>query len=269
MTNTVILFRGSLAEDTELFIAKQYFRNKIYSNRTAIPSNSIVIGRYSVLPFYQELEDDLKLHGSRLINSYSQHRFVADISNWYPNLREYTPRTWLSLQEWIEDPVKDSIENFVLKGYINSRKQLWNTHMFAISKDVTTVWNRLMDDSMISEQGVCIREYIPLLSIKGDFSEVKEEYRFFILNNKVIASGFYWSNHADEIAFSPISPESVPDIWLSDIKEIVSANCNFYTIDVGFTKSGEPILIELNDGQMAGLSCCDTDTFYKELSNGK
>ena len=39
-------------------------------NRAAIPPDSLVICRYSCLPFYRELEKDIVQLGSRLINSF-------------------------------------------------------------------------------------------------------------------------------------------------------------------------------------------------------
>ena len=45
--------------DTEIKIASQYF--EVTESRINIPEDSLVIGRYSMLPFYQEQERDIKL----------------------------------------------------------------------------------------------------------------------------------------------------------------------------------------------------------------
>ena len=44
--------------------------------------NSVVIARYAALPYYRELENDLKAIDCELVNTYKQHRFIADLQNW-------------------------------------------------------------------------------------------------------------------------------------------------------------------------------------------
>jgi len=55
--NPVILMRHSLAEEEEYLAAQKYF--PVHSTRASLPEDSLVIGRYSVLPYYGELCDDL------------------------------------------------------------------------------------------------------------------------------------------------------------------------------------------------------------------
>lgn len=76
------LFRKELSNDQEFESLKSYFPNATYEFRSQIPENSITIGRYSVLPFYKELEEELKLKNSKLINSYDQHLWIANMFDW-------------------------------------------------------------------------------------------------------------------------------------------------------------------------------------------
>lgn len=55
----VMLFRQDRETYDEIQIARKYF--EVYERRNLIPDNSLVIGRYSVLPYYKELEEDLKV----------------------------------------------------------------------------------------------------------------------------------------------------------------------------------------------------------------
>jgi len=116
--NQVILYRAYEFdfEEEELIAMKTHFHT--VPNRTNINPNSLVIGRYSVLPFYKELEEDLKINNSTLINTYEQHKYIADLQNWYADLHEYTPKTWFKL----EDLPKEIKGSFVLKGETNSKK---------------------------------------------------------------------------------------------------------------------------------------------------
>ena len=57
-----------------------------------LEQRTTIIGRYSVLPFYKELEIDvLNVNNCELINSYEQFKYCADLQNWYQDLSDLTP----------------------------------------------------------------------------------------------------------------------------------------------------------------------------------
>ena len=83
----IILFRSlELAFQYELRIVKEYF--EVIEQRCACPKDRLVIGRYSVLPFYQELERDIEIMGSHLVSTGEQHRWIT--KNYYRDLKEFT-----------------------------------------------------------------------------------------------------------------------------------------------------------------------------------
>lgn len=271
--NPVILFRHDRTTIDEFEIAKSKLQT--VDLRSKVPENSLVIGRYSVLPFYKELEEDLLQNGSQLINSYRQHRYIADLSSWYGDFCDITPKTWFNLHE---------IPNngpFILKGETNSRKFSWKTHMFAENKvQAGEVHSRLLNDSMIGTQNIVIRQYVPLKTFDYDFSglPITEEYRFFILNGKVISGAYYWSSYYDDLIQKgeDINPNNVPKEFIDDVIERVGGNSNFYVVDIARTKepynplynihgNGNWIVVELNDGQMSGLSMNDPDNLYQKI----
>jgi hypothetical protein len=261
MQTPVILFRTLPGEYAiEVSAARRYF--SVYSSRMEIRPDMFVIGRYSVLPFYEEQERDLALAGARLINTYKQHRYVADLMNWYQDLQELTPRSWSDLsQVSIEGP-------FVVKGETNSRKFQWDTHMFAKDKRTAAeIRVELQNDSLISSQGVIIREYVPLktygVGIHG--LPITKEFRFFVAYGQVLCGGYYWSSHVADIPEVPCVAE-VPRSFLSEVVRRIGNRVNFYTVDVAQTEKGNWIVIELNDGQMSGLSENDPETLYYNLA---
>jgi hypothetical protein len=81
-----VLYRLSpgLMDEAELTAAKKHFVT--YNSRMSALGGDLVIGRYSVLPFYQELENDLGVVGAKLVNTYRQHRYVADLQNYVADL---------------------------------------------------------------------------------------------------------------------------------------------------------------------------------------
>lgn len=258
--NPVIYLRSSLAEEAEARAAAVYFN--VYENRAAIPKDSLVIPRYSALPFYQELEKDMAHLGSSLINSWREHSYVADLQNWYYHLADVTPRTWFSLDQMpIEGP-------FVLKGQTNSRKWQWDTHMYAKDRYAACeVACRLGEDSMLGVQRVYGREYVELNRLATGLRglPISEEYRFFILNGEVLASGFYWSSHVDDLDRTYDPDVEVPPEFIQKVVDKVAQHIPFFVVDVARTAAGDWIVVELNDGQQAGLSTIDPLQFYRNL----
>lgn len=265
MTRPVVLFRGSLTEEEELIACKKYF--PVITQRSLVRSNDLVISRYSALPWYKEFETDVFARGGVLINDYRDHLYVADLENWYDDLREFTPKTWFHLDQI---PEKGP---FVLKGATYSKKHNWNDHMFARDKrEAGEVACRLACDGLIGSQPIYVREYVPLRKLADGLQgmPVGEEYRFFVLNGKILAGGFYWSEHTDYIkdqGFNP-DPEEVPSSFLEEVISIVAPNIDFFVVDVARTAEGKWIVIELNDGQMSGLSDIDPDELYRNLKEG-
>lgn len=259
MSRYVILYRGIDFEKEELEAASKYF---VCTNRRPdIQSGDLVIGRYSLLPFYGDQEADINYVGARLINNSANHRYIADLQNYVYDLQELTPRTWNNVQSLPENM------SFVLKGETNSRKSNWKKDMFAPSKqDAIEVYGRLSDDGLIGFQQIYIREYVPLMKYLDGVNgmPVTKEFRFFVAFGKILCGGYYWQNYIDDLPEKPDVNE-VPLSFLQQVIDRVGNQSNFYTIDVGQTQQGDWIVIELNDGQQAGLSCNDPEDLYRNL----
>lgn len=255
----IIYFRKHLTDNEELLAAKKYFH--CTNLLTNIQPNQLVIGRYSLLPFYFDQESEIKNIGSQLINNYNQHLYIADLQNYVQDLGELTPKTWLNLYDLPEEGP------FILKGATNSRKADWKTAMFAADKKAAIdVHGELSRDSLIGSQNIYIRQYIPLVKYMDGINgmPVTKEFRFFIVYGQIICGDYYWSNYVDDLATKPLASE-VPLDFLDKVITRVGDQSNFYTIDVGQTLTGDWIVIELNEGQQAGLSCNDPDIFYANL----
>lgn len=257
----VILFRGGdWADEGELPSAQSVM--PVFRYRSQVPAGSVVIPRYAALPFYQELERDIEILGSRLINTYAQHRFVADFWQWYAVLQDLTPKSW---DNWYSLPQDMS---FVLKGATNSRKNYWRTRMFAESaKDIPRVACSLLDDQEILSQGIVVRQYVPLVRYGEGINGLAftNEWRFFCLDGKVILGGYYWANEPEMYPGDPYQP---PEQALALAREValrVQPYIPFAVVDVAETQQGGWIVIEMNDGQQSGLPVCDPKVLYEAL----
>lgn len=254
--NPVILFRKDF-DNTDEYVSCQQ-RLETHEYRSSIPANSLVIGRYSVLPYYKELEQDLLHNNSRLINNYEQHKYIANF-DYYFDIEEFTPKTYFRLEDV---PEKGS---FVVKGRTNSRKFDWNTKMFAQTRaDAIKIATELYSDSLLEKQGIIVREYIPLKTFEIGINGLPftNEWRLFFLGKELLAFDYYWSI-LDNIKNIK---SDVNLIHLANkVANIVSKKTNFFVIDVAQKETGEWIVIEINDGQMSGLSLINPDILYENL----
>lgn len=136
--NPIILFRAdeTTTMHAEMAVAARYFN--VVQQRHQVPDSSLVIGRYSVLPFYRELAADIGAKHGRLINNASEHEYIANLGSYIQDVEDLTPKTWSRLEDLPEQGP------FVLKGQTNSKKHMWSSHMYAESKkEAVKVWLRL------------------------------------------------------------------------------------------------------------------------------
>lgn len=265
MRYTVLYRRCNNLKDDDLEIeALQAAGFILLQRRTEIQKDDLVVARYSALPFYNELEKDVLYVGAKLLNSYQQHSYIADLQNWVVDLKEMTPLTWDRLDLLPEEGP------FILKGGTNSKKGNWKTHMYASNKEeAIEVYFRLSNDSLIGEQPIYIRKFVPLYTYHYDVAgmPVTKEFRFFICDQNVLCGAYYWSSHVEELTSLP-SVTEVPDRFLQESIARIAKNSNApraYVLDVGIQQNGSPIVIELNDLQMAGLSENSPFLFYQNL----
>lgn len=284
MGSLVLLFNPHRDYRDELFTAAAHI--PVYTRRTLIPSGSLVFGRYSVLPNYDEVWDDVLNLGSRLVNTPEQHRYIADF-DYYEDIKDLTFKSW----RFEEFPYVTDPGPFVVKGATNSKKFQWNKKMFAPTKaDAIRIACDLMEDSMIGSQQIIVRKYEELVSFEEGINglDFANEWRTFVWRGKMV-SGYYWANVSEEtleraMTAEALTPEGAPEGVIGLVRKVVDRvegrvevsgdaygvlKDACYVVDVAKTKQGEWKVVELNDGQMSGLSDIPEDRFYAELLLGK
>lgn len=253
-----VLFRPDETTYKEFEICKKYIGTE--TQRTKL-HNNFVVGRFSVIPFYEELEIDLISNNCILVNTYKEHKYIADFL-YYDDVKEFTFPTYFDSYMLPED-------KYVVKGVTNSRKHEWDTLMFAENKRrAIEISCDLKIDSLLRTQDIIFRKYIPLQTIELGLNglPITNEWRLFYLNNDLVAYGFYWSCVEDNVVQSLIGDFRKDGVTFANmIASILSNRASFFVIDVAKTESGEWILVECNDGQMSGLNTIDPEIFYKSL----
>ncbi len=250
----ICLFRSSPENWEEQVVAEKFM--PVYISRV-LCQDAVVVGRYSVLPFYDELYRDLAHRNCRLINSFSEHLYVADF-HYYEDLKEHTFMTWFRLQ----DVPKDS-GPWVVKGRTNSRKLQWSELMYCDSwQQLVNVYRMLQNDPLIGPQDVIVRKFEPLQVVQESVAgpPFSNEWRFFYYKGQYLSHGFYWSQ-ADLCGQDEGAREFADKIAL-----IIQDRVPFVVIDVALNQEGRWRVVELNDGQMSGLSHNQPEILYENLS---
>lgn len=252
----VLLFREDGETKAELEAARRYW--PVEQDRVRC-RDSLVVGRYSVLPFYDALEHDLAEQGCRLINDYDQYRWIANFE-YYPTFRDVTPESW-SEDEFAAAPDGP----FVLKGRNNSFKHQWSELMFATDKaEATRKAAILRERQVITQQGLLFRRFVPLETFEYTLSglPISNEWRFFFVGTRLIGHGYYWARLARDAA--PVL--DADGIALArECATRAAERVTFFVVDVARAVNGRWLLIELNDGQTSGLGAIDAGEFYREL----
>ncbi len=166
----------------------------------------------------------------------------------------------------------DSVAQFgaspvVIKDYVKSEKHDWETACFvpdASNKEFlrTSINNliRLRGDYL--NKGIVIREFValqPMAVHSKSGIPLMEEYRLFFLFNKLVGVYDYW----EEGEYTAIRPDIVEFETLAQ-----RIKSNFFSMDIARQTNGSFTIIELGDGQVAGLpDSAGVHDFYGRLKN--
>lgn len=265
MNSPVILFRADRYLEDELRVAERHFTVVRY--RAEVPKGSLVICRFSALPFYNELCQDLKLLGSEPINTFAQHQYIANF-DYYWDIEDLTFPSWERLSD-----IPRSLHNqaFVVKGRTNSRKGQWLEKMYAPNfLAASRIATELATDGLIGQQGVIARQFIPLETFEtgATGTPFTNEWRVFYYRGKRLAHGYYWGGLSD---WSHVD-RATPDFELNGLKvadeaaQRVKDTAPFVVVDVAKTAEGRWLVVELNDGCQSGLNdVIDPEVLYRNL----
>lgn len=258
----IVLFRTGTDKDLvhEREICSKYFET---TDSRCLCRDSFVIGRYSVLPYYKEVEQDLRHNGSMLVNSLRQHNWIAQFE-YYDQFEGLTPRTWFDDLRFT-----DHQGPFIVKGRTNSRKYNWKTQFYAETREeVSRVSGILRDDYEIGTQGLVIREFVPLKVLETGpcGTPYTNEWRIFCYQDTILSFGYYWSCAEEKTIKKAKLSKSGLD-FAHKCVNIAYPFTNFYVLDIAEKEDGEWILIEMNDGQMSGLSENNSEALYSNLAS--
>ena len=223
---------------------------------------------------YAQLFDALAERNINLINSPAQYKHCHYLPESYSLIKNYTPAT-VSVKldsDFNFDDIFQRLSVFggkplILKDYVKSRKHEWNEACFIPAASdraaVERVVNRFLElqgDDL--NEGLVFREFVefqPLVVHSKSKMPLTKEFRLFFLDGELLDYFEYW----DEGDYSGSHP---PENIFADVASKVESR--FFTMDIAQTVCGEWQIVELGDGQVAGLpDNADIQRFYQALKS--
>ncbi|GHO55545.1 ATP-grasp domain-containing protein [Ktedonobacter robiniae] len=224
---------------------------------------------------YERLYTALAAKGLLLVNTPAAYTHCHYLPGSYHLIEGFTPRsTWLKTGPDISiDAVMAALHQFagrpvIVKDFVKSRKHEWGEACYIPSasdrQSVERVIIRFLQlQGADLNEGLVFREFVefePLTTHSKSGMPLIKEFRLFILDGQIISSTPYWEEGRygnDKYEFPPL------DLFDHVVQKIQS---RFFTMDVAKKRDGAWNIVELGDGQVAGLPArADTKAFYQAL----
>lgn len=213
--------------------------------------------------------------GVRLVNDPAAYRHCHHLPESYPAIEGRTPRTiWLPGHGAFDlDAVMNLLRPFgnvpiILKDYVKSQKHAWAEACFIPSAadrvQVERVVRRFLDlQGPDLAGGLVFREFIefePVGRHPRSGMPLTLEYRIFFLDGQPLLVTPYWEG----VAYEGDGPPIEQFTWLAG-----KVRSRFFTMDVAKKRDGDWLVVELGDGQVAGMpDDADVEAFYRGLAGG-
>lgn len=221
---------------------------------------------------YSILYNDLLAKNYKLINTVEEYQNCHYLPDSLKFIESRTPKTVFEkyenencIEQLIEKSAVFGHQPVILKDFVKSEKHHWETACFVadasnIKKLKQTIYTLLELRGDHLNEGIVVREFVELndLTIHSKSGmPLTEEYRLFFCHKKLVGIYDYWEEGEYKLA----KPNT------TEFEEIASGvESNFFSMDIARLKNGEFIIIELGDGQVAGLpDKADRNEFYDLL----
>jgi hypothetical protein len=228
-----------------------------------IEGEELCVLRIGPIPDYPtEFKDKLEM-GLRLVNSPTEHALASELENWYPLIRDLTPRT----RVFDTLPSAEEVEaNFEWPVFMKGSRQT-SKH----NPDLSVVQNRshyeqasqaYMNDTILHWQKPVIREFVPLMPVTGKVPgkvQPSVEYRSFWWHGKCVGWGRYWYQVKPYDCHDTEAGLAIAQQAATRLK------VPFLVVDFAKTAEGRWIVIECNDAQESGYAGIPPQVLWRQV----
>jgi hypothetical protein len=223
---------------------------------------------------YENLYKSLLSKNIQLINSPKEYEHCHYLPNSYDKIISISPKSnWTMENEEISENLINSLTNefkespIIVKDYVKSEKHNWENACFIPNASDKKNVNRIVSNFIelrgnSLNVGLVFREFEKLEFLTNHSKSempLTKEFRIVFLNNELVSIFDYW----DEGEYGETKPN------IENFKKIAKTiESNFFTMDVAKKENGEWIIMELGDGQVAGLpENANKTKYYENIKN--
>ncbi len=219
-----------------------------------LPANITAVARIGAFDNYDALFAEFDSRGIRLINSPAEHYRASRLPEWYPLLREITPRScWYDVP-----PTAAAIEDeFGWPVFIKGARQT-SRHQKTLSivynrRDFDAAIAKFRSDPILNWQQLVVREFVPLRPVEDPLPDripSSFEFRTFWWRDECVGAGRYWWE-GRRYEWTESERVAALDVARTAARKI---KVEFAAIDVAVTTGNRWIVIECNDAQESGYA---------------
>lgn len=261
----------------EALVEQQDARRAAYRVQATSNEEAALYRGWMLRPqIYERLYQTLAEKGLRLINTPTAYQHCHYLPESYAVIAGHTPlSTWLWAGADVSiDEVMKTLRQFgdkavIVKDFVKSRKHEWHEACYIPSASdqdaverVVRRFLRLQGEDL--NEGLVFREFVefePLTTHSKSGMPLTREYRLFVLDGRIILAIPYWEegDYLDKVG------DALPlDNFQKVAQKVLS---RFFTMDIARRVDGTWNIVELGDGQVAGLPArADIAAFYQALA---
>lgn len=228
---------------------------------------------------YQLLYNALSNRGIKLINDPQSYEHCHYLPRWLELFQGHTPESaWIDhselpdLEEERLKLVMKTLQVFhsqpvIVKDFVKSAKHHWREACFipdsSEGEQVRKVISRFLElRGSDLEGGLVFRKFVAFKSLTTHSKSgmpLTKEFRLFVLDGEIV----HWFNYWEEGNYENCQPPIEQFAALAK-----KPQSRFFTMDIAQTETDEWLVVELGDGQVAGLpENTSVSAFYQSLHN--
>jgi ATP-grasp domain, R2K clade family 3 len=204
---------------------------------------------------YTAIHDAAATKGVYLINTPSQYQTAMEFDKFYGLLGELTPDSVIvsNLDDLQTIEAHLQFPMFVRGAVKSNKDQGWAACVARDRDELVAIAKGLLARERRSRGKIVARRLVKFRTVATDKQSfpISREYRAFVHRGVVLAYGFYWDEYQDSIALTPADEGTIRTLSIEAARRV---GAPFVAVDVGQLENGDWIVIEMSDGQFAGLS---------------
>ncbi len=229
------------------------------------PSKAQLICRIGAFDDYGKAYSQFEKNGFKLINSVDEHFRASELSQWYPLIEKYTPRS----KVYDKIPGVTEIEQgfsypVFIKGSRQTAKHKESLSVAKNREQCLSILKEYQLNPILHWQQLVCREYVKLMPVEAMQTEKVApsfEFRSFWYKGVLVGVGHYWSEFvkygwSQEQEFEALS-------LAREVSNVVAVP--FLVVDLALTEEGQWIVIECNDGQESGYTGIAAISLWKNI----